>query len=411
MKTIVIRPEIIAYHNSAFRDPKPPVNWRLVACVALLPAVALVGWLAGRSTGAPARGFPGTAAAVAQASVAAQPAPKIATVAADGSIELQSAIEQGLINADFTANGRDRLDAELSNPTAKPVTVRVSFGQMFESGRNSVVAARTAQTEIAPGKSAALAVQTVATRSTNRVGRSSYRLSTKIAPKLDLLLAYAQDHPDFSVAALQTAALALTENLTLSSVCKFTTAGSELPSRFDTTAFRAGTLDLLAALGALREIGVRDRDLAMTVDPQLKIEAMIDPVSRAAAMRYYGITSATEWNYWKSQLLEGEPGLRHYALYGIARFYPEIALDMLPKWAREKRTTQIFRLTAVQALAETQRGEALPVLSDLVAELGRNTELGRAALNAAQLLDATLRKAAESARTVAFRGAVAQGAF
>ena len=98
-------------------------------------------------------------------------------------------------------------------------------------------------------------------------------------------------------------------------------------------------------------------------------------------------------------------------LYGIARFYPEIALEMLPKWAREKRTTQIFRLTAVQALAETQRSEALPVLASLVNELGRNTELGRAAVNATHLLSATLQKAAQGSPAVAFRGAKVSAPF
>ena len=138
---------------------------------------------------------------------------------------------------------------------------------------------------------------------------------------------------------------------------------------------------------------------------------MIDPACRATAMRYYNITSGAEWNYWKNELLAGDPGTRHYALSGIARFYPDVALDMLPKWAREKRTTPIFRLTAVQALAETQRPEALPVLQQLVTELGRNTELGRAAIDAAQVLNLRLEKTASALPTVAFRGDLSQGTF
>jgi hypothetical protein len=143
----------------------------------------------------------------------------------------------------------------------------------------------------------------------------------------------------------------------------------------------------------------------------LKIEGMIDPACRTAAMRYYGITAEKEWDYWKKELLEGDPSTRHYALYGIARFYPAVAVEMLPKWAREKRTTQLFRLTALQALGETQRPEALPLLSDLVNELGRNTELGRAALQAAQLLDTSLRKVTDKTPTVAFRSSVGAAPF
>src|SRR5260221_5639623 len=207
MKTIVIRPEIIAYHNSAFRQPQPQVNRMFVACAALLPIVALASWLAGRSTNAPAP-LPAQARTAAFAQTSLPPQPRLAAIPAHGAIELQSAVEQGLVTAEFTGNGRERLNAELSNPGTQPVTVRVSFGQIFESGRNAVVAARTAQAGIAPGKCASLVVQTAATRSINRVARSSYRLSSRTAPKLDLLLTYAQDHPEMPAAALQTAALA-----------------------------------------------------------------------------------------------------------------------------------------------------------------------------------------------------------
>ncbi len=410
MKTIVIHPEIIAYHNSSFRDPKQPLNKALVACAILLPMVALGGWLAGRST-LPAPPTTPAVAPVAQVSLPAPAAPAPVVISSDGAVELQAAVDQGLIKAALTGNGREHLTAELSNPGASPLTVKVSFGQIFECGRSIVIAARSAQVEVPAGKCATLTVQTAATRSANRVAPGTYRLSARTAPKIDLLLTHAQDHPEISPTVLQTAVLALTENLPLSYLCKFTPAGADLPGRLDTTAFRVETPDLLAALSTLREIGVRDRDLALTIDPQLRIEAMIDPTCRAAAMRYYRITSGAEWNYWKNELLEGDPGTRHYALFGIARFYPEIALDMLPKWAREKRTTAIFRLTAVQALADTQRPEAIPVLQKLVNELGRNTELGRAAVDAAQILNLRLEKIAGGLPAVAFRGDLAKGTF
>ena len=413
MKTIVIHPEIIAYHNSSFREPKQPLNKALVACALLLPMVALAGWLAGRSTAPawPAAPAGPAVAPVAQVSAPAPVAPKPVVIPTDGAIELQMALDQDLVKAELTGNGREQLTAELSNPGGQPLTVKVSFGQMFESGRNTVVAAHSTQVEIPAGKCASLAIQTAATRSANRVAPGSYRLSARTAPKIDLLLTHAQDHPEITPSVLQTAVLALTENLPLSYLCKFTPAGADLPSRFDTTAFRVETPDLLAALGTLREIGVRDRDLAITIDPQLRIEAMIDPSCRASAMHYYGINTGAEWLFWKKELLDGDPGTRHYALFGIARFYPEIALTMLPQWAREKRTTPIFRLTAVQALADTQRPEALPLLQKLVNELGRNTELGRAAVDAAQILNLRLEKIASGLPTVAFRGDLAKGPF
>jgi hypothetical protein len=206
--------------------------------------------------------------------------------------------------------------------------------------------------------------------------------------------------------------LALTENLPLSAVSKFDAAGGDLPTRFDSTPFRVETNDIIHALITLRAIGVREADVAMNIDPQLKVEAMIEPLTRPAAMRYFGITPATEWEYWKTQLLSGDPSTRHYALYGIARFYPEVALEMLPKWARETKTQTVFRISAIQALADTQRPEALPILEKLSDELGRDTELGRTAITSAKYLNAHLAKlSANRTATVSFRGSAGISQF
>jgi len=118
-------------------------------------------------------------------------------------------------------------------------------------------------------------------------------------------------------------------------------------------------------------------------------------------MRYYGITQETEWDYWKHHLLEGEESTRHYALYGIARFYPDVALKMLPMWVREPKTNPVYRISAVQALAETQKQEAVTILRQLEKEFGMLTDIGRAAHDAANVLDTRLSKNTES--KIAFR--------
>jgi hypothetical protein len=61
--------------------------------------------------------------------------------------------------------------------------------------------------------------------------------------------------------------------------------------------------------------------------------------------------------------------------------------------ADPNRIGLILRLSAIQALADTQRAEALTILRQLTAELGRYTALGRAAASTAQHLDAHLAKA------------------
>ncbi len=327
--------------------------------------------------------------------------------AAAESVELPTAVEQRMIKAEFTGNGREKIVALIRNTAAVPFKVQVDVGQMFEAGATSVVVARAKVAEVMPGGTAEMELQTCATHSANKVSDAVYQLSSKKTPKLQPLLAYATDHPELAPGAIQTAALALIENLPLSAVTKFTPATGESKSRFNTDAFRVETVDVVAALLALRAIGVPDNSIAMTIDPQLKIEAMIEPLSRAAAMQYYGLTAETEWEYWKSELLFGAPATRHYALYGIARFYPEIALEMLPNWARETKTHPVYRISALQALADTQRPEAVPILRQLADELGDETELGRAARGAADFLGQQLNQLALKQPVVAFRSSKA----
>jgi hypothetical protein len=353
------------------------------------------------------------AAVVALAVAAAKPAskPAVADAAQTESIDLHTAVQQEKLAADFKGNGREKMRAILTNKTGGTLVVRVPAGQMFEAGRNVVIVARAGEVEVKPGKVLEVTIQTAATRSANKVVEVPYELSFGTLPRLDTLLAYAQDRPELTAGAIQTAVFALTENLPLSSVSKFTAAGGDLQSKFDTAPFKTDTGDILAALLTLRAIGARESDLALTIDPQLKVEGMIEPATRNAAMRYYGITPENEWDYWKTELLSGEPTTRHYALYGIARFYPEVALEMLPKWARETKTQNVLRISAINALADTQRPEALPILQRLTDELGANTELGRTAASAAKFLSAHLAKLASNRTTVAFRGSPTMAQF
>lgn len=318
-------------------------------------------------------------------------------------VDLMDAIAGRMIRVEARGNGRDRMTVKVTNLTSGTLALRVPVAQVFEFDRNAVIALRPEGNDIPSKETAEISVQTAALRSTNKLGEQSYRPTYHTVPKLELLLTYVQDHLELSQGAIQTAVLALTENLPVSAVSKFTPAGGSLPSRFNTDAFRVATFDIIQALTALREVGVKDQDLALTIDPQLKIEAMIEPLCRAAAMRYYGIAEETEWEYWRAELLQGDPSTRHYALFGIARFYPDVALEMLPRWVRESKTNMVYRLAAVQALADTQKTEALPLLQTLTDELGADSELGKACAAAAKYLDSHLAKMSASRTKVAFR--------
>jgi hypothetical protein len=377
------------------------MNLKAIALLAV-PLLAVGTWLWWpASAPAPA---PGVAAA---AVVKAEP---VAAVPVE-ELGLALAIERKCIVAEFSGNGREKLRLVVLNKGTAPLQLSIPLGQVFQSDLTSpVVVLQPMSMRIEPGRTRELEVRTAATRSTAKVAPANFEVSYTAVPKLEPLLRQLEMHPELTQGAVQTAVLALTENLPLSAVAKFTLAAGSLPSRFNTDSFRVDTFDLMGALVLLRDIGTREASLALTVDPQLKIESMIDPATRAIARRYYGIAAESEWEFWRRELLQGEPSTRHYALYGIARFYPDVALEMLPRWARETRTNPVYRLSAVQALADTQRPEALPILRALALELAGRPELATAATGAAEYLDYQLAQVGAARRAVAFRTAQQNGA-
>ena len=312
-------------------------------------------------------------------------------------LDLPAAIDQGLVQAEFIGNGREKMSINVTNKRDQAVRLHIPAGLVFQNGNSSMLLLRAHDMDLKAGELKQEDLQTAATSSSNQVVDSAYSLTLLTEPKLAALVDYLQKHPEVSQGAVQTAVLALKENLPVSAFAKFVEAGATgMPSKFDTTAFKVEVVDIISALGMLRDVGVPDEQLTLTIDPQLKIEAMIDPLAHAAAMRYYGISGQAEWTYWKHYLLEGEPSTRHYALYGIARFYPNVALQMLPAWARETRTNPVYRISAVQALAETQREEAVPILRQIEHEFGMLTDIGKAAHNAADILENRLSKSTTS---------------
>jgi hypothetical protein len=327
--------------------------------------------------------------------------PDVAALKAE-EIEFSPAILQGKIQVNFVGNGRERMRMTASNQGERTMILKVNEGQILANSNSRVVVVRPGSVLINPGETVMLDLRTAALSSGNKVMPAVYTPSPATEPKLAALLAHVKSHPEMSAGTIQTAVLALTENLPVSAFAKFARPDGDMPSRFDTTPFKVEVSDLICALTALRNIGVPDSQLALTIDPQLKSEAMIDPLAHAYAMQYYHIPFQNEWSYWKQELLQGDPALRHYALYGIARFYPDVALQMLPNWARARSLSPVFRLSAVRAIVETQRTEALSVLHQFEHEFGSKTELGKSAREAAGYLDARLNQPPPQI-TVAYR--------
>ena len=318
--------------------------------------------------------------------------------------DLLLALQDRVLTAEFRGNARDRLRMTGINRATQPLRLSIPAGQTFESANGNVVVIRACLVDFRPGESRIEDFATAGTASTNRVADALFVPSVARHARLEPLLEALADLPEVATPTAQTAALALLENLPAGAFAQFAETGNDLPNQWDTAAFKVETVDIIQALILLRQMGIPDEQLAITVDPQTKIEAMIDPLAHAVAMRHYGIPAEGEWAYWKHELLEGDPSTRHYALHGIARYFPEVALPMLPRWAREARTSAIFRTVAIQALAETRRSEAVPVLKALEQELGAQTELGKTAAEAGRILERQLNSPTTGARkAIVFR--------
>jgi len=393
-KVIDITPEAPSAAKQAIVDKVLALADRyrrgLFAVVAVLFA-AIIALLAAPHGGK--KGVVAAAAAPARATAAAPtvmltaPAPveKVPSAPVVIELNLPTAVQEGLVECQWRGNGRDRLFLDAQSDSAQPMRLRLGAGQLLASTDSTIVVLKSQTLEFAPHGAVHEEIATVATSSANKVVGAEYHMSAGALPDLDKLFDYVAAHPEARAGAVQTATLILTENLPLSAFAKFNELSAGTDRMPDTEEFKADTADILSALMIVKDIGI-SRPLAVTIDPQLEIEAMIDPDAHGLAVEYYGITD--EWGFWKNQLLAGDPSTRHYALYGIARFYPDIALEMLPKWARTETVSAVFRMSAVAALAETNRAEAIPILRELEREFGSGTDLGRAAHQGANALDA-----------------------
>lgn len=296
-------------------------------------------------------------------------------------ISVNDALGRDWITITYQGNGRDKLIATVLSRTDRPLKLALPAGTLFESRdhlQQVVLVRGQNEAALGPRETRQVPLVTAATRASNQLGQHEFVVRPGRLTQLDALLAHLERSPEVSVESIQTAVLVILENPPIALFAKFTLiAGVQpgaAPSTFPET-FRVSTLDIVNALSLLKDISHPQRDLLLAHEPQLKIEAMIDPLAHAAAMRLYGYNHETEWGFWRDELLNGDVSTRHYALYGIARYFPDVALQMLPTWAREKTQSQIMRMAAISSLAETGRVEAISVLQQLSYEFDGQPEL------------------------------------
>lgn len=368
--------------------------WKLpLACAFVTVAVPLTLILLSR-TGAGAPPTPAAAPALLAA----------ASREAAVGVSLVDALGRRWLTAEYRSNGRDEVVAILSSRYGAPLQVSFASGLIFETGdfRGQMALASRQTVDLPPGGRREARLPAAATHLANPIAQQVYHLCPDTLPALAPLFAQVDKTPEISRDAVQTAVLMLTDNAPLGAFAKFALLAAD-SAKAATTVFRVNNPEILAAFALVRDAGYPRFNLMATRDPQLKIESMIDPLSHAAALDYYRIPAEREWAYWRRELEAGDPSTRHYALYGIGRYYPDVALQMLPAWARAKQLSALYRTSAMQAMAETRRPEAISVLQGLVGELGAASELGQSARKAIAYLENQRTSPVGGAMLVGFR--------
>ena len=334
--------------------------------------------------------------------------PTVATADAKNApvdISLNDALGRRWVQAEYRGNGRSEVRVALVNRHNAPLRVAVDSGVIFETSdlRNQMVVARGEPVELPAGGSRAVWLPCAATRSTNVLSDQPYHLCPDTLQGLRQLFTYVDQSPEYSREAIQCAVLMLNENAPLGLLAKFSLLSGEASTKTPATAYRVNTAEILAAFTLVKDAGYSRMNLVAAQEGQLKIEAMIDPLAHAAAVQYYHLSTEQEWTYWRDELQKGDASTRHYALYGIGRYFPEVALQMLPDWARATQLPTLMRTSAIQAMAETHRAEAISVLQGLVSEFGAATELGESARKAIAYLENQRAAPAATGNGVEFR--------
>lgn len=317
----------------------------------------------------------------------------VGSSAEQAEITLGDALGRRWVEASYRGNGREEIRVTLVNRAGRSLRVLFPAGLVFETPdlAAQVVLPRdtTVELPVTAGDKSRLTAKlvTAATRTNNRLGDAPFALSEATLPALEPLLAEVRRCPEAARETVGTAVLLVAENPPLGAFARFGLLSGAAPAGRYPDCYKVATADLLAAMTLVREAGIPRSALAVAGEPQLRVEAMIDPLAHAAALRFWNLAPEKEWGYWKEELLHGDASTRHYALYGIGRYFPEVALQMLPDWARDRRVNVLFRQSAIQALAETRRPEAISVLQLLAHDLGPNTELGLSARRATMYLE------------------------
>jgi hypothetical protein len=299
----------------------------------------------------------------------------------------------------FTGDGDRSIEVSIENGTGETVGRSWGPGATFTSGIVQMLVADRQSADVAPSMRASLVLRAYPTKAAGRPGPTDLEPGDPVEGDLKTLAEALAADASIPPETARTAVLLLSDNPPLDVFALFPRAPMPLAPDLNLESFRVSTPAILDALALLKRLGLPWQSLKAVTDPQLQIEAMYAAESHDKAVALFGIPRQREWVFWKHLLLHGPPPLRHYALFGIARYFPDIALLMHPNWANAMHLPYLFRLSAVRSLAITDRSEAIPLLRRIRRDWSGDPEMVNSADNAiAYLLWKTYRAAPASSR-------------
>ncbi len=294
-------------------------------------------------------------------------------------LELIAALRNKQLAATFSGNGRESLVVALRNLTDAPVQTTFLPGQIFTTADSAaqIVCTQTTTLTVPAMQADRSRIPSAAIRLSNTLGNYVFLPAETRLPSLEPLWPALARFPNATPATIQTAILLMLEDPPLAHFAKFALSASETLQPPPPDTFKVETQDIILALGILAK-ATPEKYFKLLDSAQLRLEALINPRSHDAAIVFYNINPDHQFDFWRTELAHGDPSTRHYALYGIARYYPDVAYEMLPKWILETRTPGIYRQHAAYALAEIPSTEALKALTQLRAQLSGDQSIAPA---------------------------------
>jgi hypothetical protein len=194
----------------------------------------------------------------------------------------REALAKQELNADLRWEGEGQLVFNAKNRTASHITVEFPVGIVVQTDTAARMASiRGASIELSPGTATETVIPAVALSAKSDRTPSRCHASSDPIPALQPLIEYSTAHDDLPRSTAQCTTLILLEDISFKRWLDFRQTAR--PANDETVT----AIDALALANRLRPGGT----FAMATDPELRLRALRNPLSRAKAMQIFGMAA------------------------------------------------------------------------------------------------------------------------